>query len=184
MSTPAAPDDAPIQSFSHCHVGILQRLQALDHLPALLEAAEQARRLAASSVDFFRKAVVEHHADEERELFPAVLASATAGEEREQVRARVERLTHEHREIESAWKRLEPALLAVARGQAASLDVAALQALVERYQAHARDEEADFLPLSQTILGRNGNHLAALGLALHIRHVLPEVLARGGGSHV
>ena len=27
-----------------------------------------------------------------------------------------------------------------------------------------------FLPLAERILGRNGNHMAALGLALHLRH--------------
>ena len=38
------------------------------------------------------------------------------------------------------------------------------------YQAHAAFEEATFLPLSQTILGRNDHHMAALGLSLHMRH--------------
>ncbi len=34
----------------------------------------------------------------------------------------------------------------------------------------ARCEELEFLPLSEQILGRNGNHMAALGLSLHMRH--------------
>ena len=38
-----------------------------------------------------------------------------------------------------------------------------------------------FLPLSQTILGRNSNHMAALGVSLHMRHALPQVLERFGG---
>ena len=183
MSTrPDAPaDNAPIQSFSHCHEGIMSRLQAMDRLPALMAAAEQARTLASTSVAFFRKAVVEHHADEERELFPAVLASATAGEERQQVQALVGQLTREHREIEALWKRLEPGLKALGKGQPATVDAQALQALVSQYQAHAKFEEDVFLPLSQTILGRNSNHMAALGLSLHIRQVMPEVLARGDG---
>ncbi len=40
-----------------------------------------------------------------------------------------------------------------------------------RYQSHAQFEEQEFLPLARQILGRDGNHLAALGLALHMRHV-------------
>jgi hemerythrin-like domain-containing protein len=59
----------------------------------------------------------------------------------------------------------------VAKGQDTALDVFALQAMVQRYQAHAKLEEQVFLPLAQTILGRNGNHMAALGLSLHMRHV-------------
>ena len=39
-----------------------------------------------------------------------------------------------------------------------------------QYQAHARFEEQEFLPLSEKILSRNGDHMAALGLSLHMRH--------------
>ena len=52
--------------------------------------------------------------------------------------------------------------------------------LVASYRGHASYEEAVFLPLSQQILSRNANHMAALGMSLHMRHVLPEVLARYG----
>ena len=45
-----------------------------------------------------------------------------------------------------------------------------VERLVTRYRAHALYEEKEFLPLSQTILGRNANHMAALGLSLHMRH--------------
>jgi hypothetical protein len=38
------------------------------------------------------------------------------------------------------------------------------------YNAHANYEETEFLPLAETILGRNANHMAALGLSLHMRH--------------
>ena len=49
------------------------------------------------------------------------------------------------------------------------------------YRNHARYEEEVFLPLSQAILGRNSNHLAALGMSLHLRHALPQVLERFAG---
>ena len=51
--------------------------------------------------------------EEERELFPAVLASATAGEERDRVKSIVDALTAEHRKVEAAWSRLEPKLKAL-----------------------------------------------------------------------
>jgi len=181
MPTPAA--DTPIATFSNCHAGILGQLQALDALPAAVEAARRARHTAEATRRFFRDVVLAHHADEERELFPAVLASARPGEERAQVQAITERLTAEHREVEAAFARLEPALADIARGRDAALDAAAVAALVARYQAHAQYEEALFLPLSQTILGRNANHLAALGLSLHTRHVDAQALV-GGGFHV
>jgi hypothetical protein len=43
--------------------------------------------------------------------------------------------------------------------------------LIQRYKKHAQEEEAVFLPLAEKILSRNSNHMAALGLSLHMRHV-------------
>lgn len=167
--------DAPITNFSQCHVGILSHLKAFGGLPALLAPAEQARQVAQETLKFFRDAVYEHHAEEERELFPAVLASATEGIEMDQVKFMVERLTREHRQVEATWTRLEPHLKKIAKGQSADLDTAAVASLVRDYSAHAAFEEAEFLPLCQTILSRNSNHMAALGLSLHLRHA-PQVV--------
>jgi hemerythrin-like domain-containing protein len=175
-----ASGHSPIEDFSQCHAGILGQLQALDTLPALLEPVARARKVAADALVFFRAAVFEHHAEEENELFPAVLASAAAGAERDKVQAIVAALTAEHRLVEAAWTKLEPKLKAVAKGHDTELDGAEISALVHAYRSHARYEEEVFLPLSQTILGRNSNHLAALGVAMHMRHVLPEVLQRYG----
>jgi hypothetical protein len=44
---------------------------------------------------------------------------------------------------------------------------------VTEYKAHAAYEEAEFLPLSETILSRNSNHMAALGMSIHMRHAKP-----------
>jgi hemerythrin-like domain-containing protein len=184
MNTTAAPgpavDDAPVQGFSQCHEGIVVQLKELERLPALAEAAAQVRAVAAAIDDFFADVVVEHHNDEEKELFPAVLDSATAGAEREQVRALVEQLTSEHRTIERAWRQMRSAVRALAQGRPAGLDAQAVAALVAAYRAHAGFEEETFLPLAANILGRDGRHMAALGISLHTRHALPEVLGRFG----
>jgi hemerythrin-like domain-containing protein len=175
MTTPATPATSalsaePVQDFSQCHTGILKKLDLLGELPALLEPAARARRIAEQALEFFSEAIFEHHLDEERELFPAVLASATPGAEHDRVQALARRLTDEHRELEASWKRLAPQLRKIAKGHETELDVAGVEHLVSRYRAHARFEEQDFLPLSQTILARNPNHMAALGLSLHMRH--------------
>jgi hemerythrin-like domain-containing protein len=170
----ATPDgDAPLTNFTQCHSGILKRLNALDELPALLAPAARARQIAEQSLEFFREAIFEHHLEEERDLFPAVIASAQPGEELERVKAMTKRLTQEHRMVETLWKSLESGLKRVAKGQSTDLDVNAVQRLVSEYTAHAAYEEAEFLPLSETILSRNSNHMAALGLSLHMRHVKP-----------
>lgn len=169
----AVDTEAPISNFTNCHSGILKRLNALDELPALLEPAARARQIAEQSLEFFREAIFEHHLEEERELFPAVIASAKPGEELERVKAMTKRLTEEHRMVEALWKRLEKGLKQVAKGQSTDLDIGEVQRLVTEYTAHASFEEAEFLPLSEVILGRNSNHMAALGLSLHMRHAKP-----------
>ena len=173
-SHPAAhdPDHAsePLTGFSQCHLGILSRLQAFEELPALQAAAAQAKTIATDTLALFQHAVLEHHADEERELFPAVLRSARRGPEAGEVQAMAQRLTAEHRRIEAMWKKLEPVVRAVARSRPVELDLDAVEELVQAYCAHARFEEEHFLPLAETILGRDGNHMKALGLSLHLRH--------------
>ena len=163
--------DAPIDHFSNCHVGIFAQLSRMGDLPALLAPAAQARRIAAQSLAFFSSAMYEHHSEEEKDLFPAVRSSAHVGEERLRVEALIDQLVADHRALERLWESLESGLQKVAKGQDTTLDSAALQSMVERYQAHASLEEQQFLPLAEQILGRNSNHMAALGLSLHMRHV-------------
>lgn len=172
-ATNVVDTDKPISNFNNCHVGIVKRLKALDELPALLEPAARARQIAEESLEFFREAIFEHHLEEERELFPAVMASARLGEELDKVKAMAKRLTDEHRAIEALWKQLEKGLKPVAKGQSTHLDVNELHRLVADYQTHAAYEEAEFLPLAEQILSRNSNHMAALGMSLHMRHVKP-----------
>jgi hemerythrin-like domain-containing protein len=169
-SSSAADGNAPIQDFSQCHAGIIKKLNQLGELPALLAPAERASQIAERSVSFFREAIFEHHLDEERELFPVVLLHAEKGAEHEHVKAMVKRLTDEHRELETLWKRIESGLKKIAKGRFDDVNVDDVQRLVAQYLAHAQYEETDFLPLSATILGRNANHMAALGLSLHMRH--------------
>ena len=181
-STPDTPGPAvdPVEDFSKCHLGITTRLHALAGLPALLAPAAEARQLAAESLAFFADVIDEHHGAEERELFPAVLSSAAKGEERSRVQALVERLIAEHRLIEAQWARLVPGLKAAAKGHDTDLEPGAVQRLVDLYLAHAAFEEQEFLPLAHAILGRDRNHLAALAVAVHMRHTVPEALARWG----
>lgn len=180
MSTPpGTPTDtdpnAPVANFSNCHSGIVAHLDTLSDLPPLLEPAARARAIAADTLAFFDDVIVEHHAQEEGELFPAVTSAATPGDERTRVAVLVERLTTEHRQIEAWWSRIKPQLKQIAKGHDVQLDTVALEQLVKEYRSHARFEELEFLPLSQQILARNSNQMAALGMSLHLRHQRPVV---------
>jgi hemerythrin-like domain-containing protein len=176
QNTNPGADNAPIQDFSQCHAGIFKKLDMLGELPALLAPAARAREIAEKSLEFFREAIFEHHLDEERELFPAVIADASKGEEYDNVQFMIARLTVEHRDLEATWKRLESGLKNLAKGRESDINAADVELLVSRYRAHAQYEETEFLPLAQTILSRNANHLAALGMSLHMRHAPLQVV--------
>lgn len=164
--------DRPLDNFSECHQGIIAHLDAFSELPALTGNPAQAAALAKDTMAFFQEAVIDHHREEEKDLFPAVLAASNLGAEYDEVRALVNRLTAEHREIEALWRGLEPAVRRLAKGKSANIDAAAVASLVQQYHLHARFEEEHFLPLCAQILGRRDGKMASLGLALHMRHVL------------
>ncbi len=173
-NTPANPEaERPLDNFSDCHQGIMARLDAFAQLPTMAASTPQAGTLAKDTIAFFRSAVIDHHHEEEKDLFPAVLAASELGAEFDQLRAMVDALTAEHRAIESLWAALEPAVDQLAQGHpAAPVDAAGVQALVQKYRAHARLEEESFLPLAAQVLGRRDGKMASLGLALHMRHQL------------
>jgi hypothetical protein len=182
MTAPFAPTDfpaadaAPLRGFSDSHRGILCALRAFSGLPELTAAADRSRQVAAATLQLFEATVLPHHADEEGDLFPAVIRCAASGEERSRVEAFVDRLVAEHRSVEALWKTLRPAVRRAASGIGAQLDAEAVAALVYAYNRHAAFEELEFLPLAAEILGRDGNHMAALGLSLHLRHA-PQPVA-------
>lgn len=180
MSPQAGAADQPIQDFSDCHVGIVRTLGEVESLSRPQRASTPRSEAAVRVLDFFRDVVSTHHQDEEGELFAAVLADAAPGDEQAQVETLIRRLVAEHRRLEGLYDQLVPALTRIAHGQEVTMDATASSALVAEYRAHADFEESTFLPLAQRILGRNGDHMAALGLALHIRHASKEIRQKFG----
>lgn len=172
--------DQPIQDFSDCHVGIVSMLDELASLARPLSTAMQRSVDAGRVLAFFQDVVSAHHLEEERELFSAVMADATQGPELRQVQELVNRLVDEHRRLEALFAQLAPTLADIERGHDVLLDAPTSTSLVAEYRTHAGFEESTFLPLAQSILSRNSNHMAALGLALHIRHASQEIRHKFG----
>lgn len=166
-----------ITDFSQCHARIISQLMKFGGLPSLLDQPAAARAVAVETLYFFRATVFGHHTEEERDLFPIILARVAHDGELAQVKAMVRRLTQEHRHIESKWIALEPALAKIANGEEAELDATAVEALVLDYAAHASFEEAEFLPLCRTILARTRKHVSASDLSHHMAYA-PTMPAR------
>lgn len=167
--TDLSPKKQPLTNFTRCHLGIVSQLELSARLPELVDAANRARKTALDTLELFRSVVLPHHAEEENELFPAVIAACNAAE-RERVQPIVDRLTGEHRVVEALWKQIEPSIRAAGKGTSREVDAEMMEEIVRKVLRHARYEEVVFLPLAERILSRNGDHMAALGLALHLRH--------------
>jgi hypothetical protein len=169
--------DTPLHDFSTCHVGFVTVLEASLGLPDMIVTAARSRACAADMLKMFHDRLLAHHDDEERDLFPAVLRIAQPGAEADRARAMVTQLVREHRDIAQLWKRLEPAVQAIANGYLPQLDSALLQELVRQFNEHVRIEEEEFLPFAQEVLARQAEDLAMLGLALHRRHEADAIMS-------
>lgn len=141
MSHPARPDpSSEFDALDLCH---RQTLIALGRLRALVHRLEsagpdtEARSLAREVVAHFTGTVRPHHAEEERLVFPALVAS---GAEPDLVR-HVLRLQQDHAWLEEDWMALEPQLEAIAHGLT-GWDLDELRAGVEVFAALSMDHIA------------------------------------------
>lgn len=176
----AAPDfDHPLEMLSACHDRIEDRCELLHRLLRHMASHgrdEQVRQAAESVLRYFDTAGEHHHDDEERDLFPALVAQdagATA--------ALVAALRADHVEMRAAWQRLRTPLTRIARGaslddDAASeaesvLDAGDVERFTALYRAHIAREEEDLLPLARRVLG--GAALQTVGAAMARRRGLP-----------
>jgi hypothetical protein len=105
----------------------------LDELATLVEVlqgsqADEVQRWRMRAVlAFFSGPARRHHIEEERQVFPTLLASGDID-----LRRIVERLREDHAWIELHWLDIQPHLTAAARG-AASLDPSALRSAVGEF---------------------------------------------------
>jgi hemerythrin-like domain-containing protein len=90
----------------------LRRLEKLvDRLEQLGEVDEVARSTASDLCEFFNSTARLHHEDEERVVFPPLLAGSDA-----ELVQHVQRLQQDHGWLEQDWLEMEPTLRTIAEG--------------------------------------------------------------------
>lgn len=168
-SAPTAGFEVPLEMLAACHLRVESQcatlLRLVPHVAAH-GADEPAREAAAAVLRYFDTAAVHHHADEEVDLFPALIESM-AGSDAVCLRELVAALTADHRELERRWRGLRRALEALANGHGATLAADEVQAFVQRYQEHIAREEAELLPMAARLL--SDAELDRIGLAMRAR---------------
>lgn len=168
MPDPAGPD-APLQMLAACHQDLQAQCAALEHLVLYIGECgvnEDARQLIRSALHFFDEAVPLHHADEEQDLFPALLESM-AGSDPVCLREITRGLAQEHQVLQAAWRQLRPSLERALAGEEAALSAGAVDAFASLYLGHVEREDAELLPMAARLLA--DEELVRIGRAMVAR---------------
>lgn len=152
-AAPATVSATEFEALDSCHRDVLK---TLDELARLIEHLDdkgvdaEAQALAADIVKFFNENSRQHHQDEERMVFPALLASADA-----ELVQHVQRLQQDHGWLEEDWLELEPQLEAISKGYS-WYELPALQAALPVFKAlyldHIDLEESLIYPEAKKLM--------------------------------
>lgn len=174
FSGPTASTEAPLEMLSACHHRIERQCNTLARLaPHLLRhgSDQDARSAAANIMRYFDTAAVQHHADEEQDLFPALLESM-AGSDAVCIRQLTDTLSAEHRKLEAGWRRLRLTLERVAQGEPATLPADTLASFIELYASHIQREEDELLPMAARLLA--DHEITRIGVAMRKRRGITD----------
>lgn len=174
--------EVPLEMLAACHGRVQAQCASLRRLAAHLArrgADRQAQDAAAAVMRYFDTSAVHHHADEEVDLFPALIESM-AGSDAVCVRELTASLAAEHRELEQRWRALRRRLEQVTRADAAALPDDEVQDFIDLYERHIAREEAELLPMAGRLLGVA--ELDRIGLAMRARRGAFESTGLAGSS--
>lgn len=162
----------PLEMFDACHRTIRKQLQTIwrvvEHVPRH-GADEAARKAAMDVLRYFSTAGFNHHEDEERDLFPAVLG-AVARSERRQTKALIDRLIDDHRRMAGIRERVLEKLLLVTQGKIPEFNVQEVESFASLYLEHMRIEHEELLPLARSVLSAEQIH--SLSVTMSVRRGL------------
>ncbi len=174
-SAAGASFEVPLEMLSACHGRVQTQCATLRRLVPHLAAhgADDAARSAASAVlRYFDTAAKDHHADEETDLFPALIESM-AGSNAVCLRDIIGALTADHRALEAQWRHVRSKLQAIAAGEAALLAADDIEPMITLYERHIEREEKELLPMAARLLSDDA--LAQLGRAMRERRGIAPV---------
>ncbi|WP_395702011.1 hemerythrin domain-containing protein [Aquabacterium sp.] len=181
-SAPAAGFEVPLEMLAACHGRVQAQCATLRRLAAHLARQgvdQQAQDAAAALMRYFDTSAVHHHADEEVDLFPALLESM-AGSDAVCLRQLTASLAAEHRELEQRWRDLRRRLEQVTRADATTLPDDEVHDFIDLYERHIAREEAELLPMAGRLL--SDAELDRIGQAMRARRGAFEPSGRSDAS--
>jgi len=136
--------DDPLEMLLARHRRIEKQLDTLKRLRAHVDSHAvdaEASSAAQSVLRYFPRSADNHHADEEKDVFPLLEQRITDTGERARFDALRGELERDHREIDSHWARLKKPLEGIAEGLTRALPASDVHAFVAAYARHILAEE-------------------------------------------
>lgn len=140
ISASSLADERPLELLYACHEKVRRFTSLAWKLAGHVETQgtdEQARDAASQILRYFEMSLPHHHADEELDVFPALLTLNDAA-----ISGAITALEAEHLALEALWQKVGPWLHCVAQGEAVPAP-ACLAQFVADYAAHAEREERE-----------------------------------------
>ncbi len=172
---PIAPGfETPLEMLEACHERLESQLATLDRLAKWLPehgTDRQAQQAAASVMRYFDVAAVNHHLDEEEDLFPLLLERVDAAR-RDRLQDLIDWVLADHKRMFAAWAAMRAQLEPLARGEAGSLEMDEVERFVEIYRFHIAREEGELFPHARALLG--DADVSALAVSMTARRRQPS----------
>jgi len=167
--------EVTVEMLYACHDRVGRQCETLSRLAQhlLANGSDVAAQQAATAVlRYFDLAAPQHHADEELDVFPAIL-NATTGNSKADVAVLIDHLLQDHRTLESLWEHLSIALNRVAHGLPAQLNLDTLNAFLNCYRNHIDlENQLLFAKLNQLL---PNDEIASIGRAMRHRRGIVSV---------
>lgn len=163
-----APTGAPSpqEALGQCHRCIAGMLERLDDFATRLAAAPEAKDAgradrARAIVAELDEALTVHVSDEEKDVFPALLAAADSPARRAQAFELVSSLLVEHRELAELWHALRVALLALGGGVSVAFPGGTAADFLVLFRRHLERENLELSELMGVIDPARSREIAA-----------------------
>ena len=154
MHTPGAGFDQPFEMLDACHDRVRRSLDLLARLRSYLRdkgCDDSALQAARDVLRYFDMAAPLHHEDEERHVFPPLLAQTADAP----LLALVRQLQRDHVQMAERWAAARGALQAMGDGQLQAFTPAhgaALDDFAACYADHLRHEDESIYPAARALL--------------------------------
>ena len=149
-----ADSKSPLAALYACHRRVLAYCATLRRLVLYLGECgcnREAQVVSHGVLRFFDNEIPQHYADEEEDLFPALIESM-AGSDAVCLQELTRGSAEQHRALAAQWDALRGSLEQIAAGRETVLSAQSVEAFARQWYDHIGLEESELLPMASRLL--------------------------------